>query len=210
MKATWEDDRDPLAALRKGDPAPFEAFVRAELETFLGFYRRLGAEGNEAQDLVQDLYLRMFRHAPTYRPQGRFAAYAFRVARNLWIDRARRRAGVGEGRGEESEDRGWVERLPDRNGEEPGAGVARAEELERLRAALSALPERHRLVFELGVMQELPYQEIGSILHVPVGTVKSRMFHAVRKLRAALGSPAEEERPTERSGERSAEGEQLL
>ena len=69
----------------------------------------------------------------------------------------------------------------------PGDGDALALASTQLAAALAGLGEHHRLVFELGVVQELPYQEIGQILGIPVGTVKSRMFHTVRKLQEAMG-----------------------
>lgn len=187
MKADWEDERDPLAALRAGDSRLFEAFVETELTTFLGFFQRLGAARAEAEDRVQDLFLKLYQHARTYEPQGRFAAYAFRVARNLWIDRSRRLALRELGRGEEGQDEAALARVQDEGQEEPLQGLSRTEEVERLRVALASLPDHHRLVFELGVVQELPYAEIGEILEIPVGTVKSRMFHAVRKLQEALG-----------------------
>ena len=91
MKGTWDFDRDPLAALRSGDERLFEEFVRLELPTFAGFFLRLGAGVHEAEDLVQELFLKLFHQAPHYRPQERFSAYAFRAARNAWIDRQRRR-----------------------------------------------------------------------------------------------------------------------
>lgn len=190
MKGTWDFDQDPLAALRGGDPGPFEDFVRLETTTFLGFFRRLGAAPAEAEDLTQELFLKLFRHAETYQTQGRFAGFAFRVARNAWIDRSRRRAHrAGEAAGGAApDDVSALDLASQSRHEEPGVGLARREEVARLHAALADLPERHRLVFELGVLQELPYGEISSLLHIPVGTVKSRMFHAVRKLRDALGS----------------------
>jgi len=196
LKESWEDDRDPLAALRGGDPGLFEAFVRTELKTFLGFFLRLGASRPEAEDLVQDLALKLFQHARNYQAQGRFAPYAFRVARNLMIDSRRRRAvrppASAGGGSADDEENSWLDNVPDRRGQEPEAELARREEAQRVRAALDELSERHRLVFELGVVQELPYQEIGSILEIPVGTVKSRMFHAVRKLQEVLGAVTKE------------------
>lgn len=188
MKADWEESRDPLAALRDGNRAPFEAFVETELTTFLGFFRRLGANAAEAEDRTQDLFLRLYQHAETYHRQGRFAAYAFRVARNLWIDVSRRASRREVGRHGGEDDAPLEFRDPSQA--EPIEGLSRAEEVDRLRGALAELPDHHRLVFELGVVQELPYQEISSILEVPVGTVKSRMYHAVRKLQAALGEDA--------------------
>jgi len=189
LKDPWDLERDPLTALREGDAGPFEAFVGSATANFIAFFGRLGASPAEAEDLVQDLFLKLFRYSETYEPQGRFSAYAFRVARNAWIDRGRRRASrppdAAGSVGVEDEAPEQMSRM-----EEPGEGLARHEEAEALRAALAELPDKHRLVFELGILQELPYADISEALEIPVGTVKSRMFHAVRKLREALGEDA--------------------
>jgi RNA polymerase sigma-70 factor (ECF subfamily) len=189
LKDPWDLERDPLTARREGDASPFEAFVRSSTATFLAFFGRLGASAAEAEDLVQDLFLKLFRYSETYEPQGRFGAYAFRVARNAWIDRGRRRASRPA---EAAGSMGVEEESPEQVSgvEEPGVRLARHEEAEALRAALAELPDKHRLVFELGILQELPYADISAALEIPVGTVKSRMFHAVRKLREALGEDA--------------------
>jgi len=192
LNEDWKAESDPLAALGSGDPKPFEAFVIRETPTFLAFFRRLGARPGEAEDLTQDLALKLYRQAQTYRAEGRFGAYAFRVARNLWIDHVRK---VGrEPRRTQGPDRDDLPDLLDTLGDErqvePGAALEQREEAERLLRALGDLSDGQRMVFELGVMQELPYQEISAILEVPVGTVKSRMFHAVRNLRSILeGAP---------------------
>ena len=187
MAGTWETDRDPLEALAAGDRGPFEAFVQRSMPSFLGFFRRLGADEPEAEDLVQETFLKLFQSAQTYRSSGRFAPYAFRIARNAWIDRRRRSAVQARGFGGEPED--GDPRL-DHEAVEPGPspahGLEAREEATRLRSALAALPEHHRLVFELGVVQELPYAEISALLDVPEGTIKSRMFHAVRRLRELM------------------------
>jgi len=188
LKESWDFGQDPLVALQRGDPGLFEAFVLSETPTFLAFFLRLGARRAEAEDLVQDLFLKLFRNAEHYQPKGRFAAYAFRVARNAWIDGARRRAHrPGEGRGDGGpEGDALLDARIAAPAEEPGAALAEREEVERLHAALATLGQHHRLVFELGVLQELPYGTIAEMLDIPIGTVKSRMFHAVRKLRAGL------------------------
>ena len=183
MKGTWDSARDPLAALRRGDPALFEDFVRTEAATLVGFFRRLGAGRAEAEDLAQEVFLKLFRQAPTYDPRGAFEAFAMRIARNAWIDRRRRRA--ARPRTETA-----LELEPAGPAADPGAGATAREEAERLRRALAQLSESHALAFELGVVQGRPYAEIAAELGIPVGTVKSRVHHAVRRLRAAL----EEER----------------
>jgi RNA polymerase sigma-70 factor, ECF subfamily len=191
LRRIWDSDRDPLVALRDGDPGLFEALVTEESATFLAFFRRLGAPRSEAEDLVQEVFLKLFRHAHTYQPTGKFQAFAFRIARNAWIDRQRRLAvrppSWGSGRfaaGEEIE--GEPEREFASDAPSPEALAEREEEAGRVSEAMARLPETHRLVFELGVVQELPYSEISRMLEIPEGTVKSRMFHAVRKLREVL------------------------
>ncbi len=184
MKGSWDDGLDPLSALREGDPARFEAFVRAEVGTLVGFFLRQGAERAEAEDLTQEVFLRLFRSADSYDARDRFSAYTWRVARDAWIDRRRRRVFRGEG-GEDERGRFGGD-LPDEH-EGTLEDLERTEEAGRVHTAVAKLSESHRQVFELGVVQELPYATIAEMLEVPIGTIKSRMFHAVRNLRDLLG-----------------------
>lgn len=196
MKGTWDAGSDPLEALRDGDPGPFDDFVVSEASSFVAFFLRLGARREEAKDLTQDVFLKLFRHAATYSPDGRFSAFALRVARNAWIDHTRRSAvrpapAAGAG-GSPDEGEELEARVPsfhpagDGSTEAPGAQAERDEEARQVMRALESLSDGHRLVFELGVVQELPYPQIAELLSIPVGTVKSRMHHAVRKLRELL------------------------
>ena len=198
MKGSWDDDRDPLWALRNGDPALFEDFVRTEARSFVGFFLRLGAQVHEAEDLVQELFLKLYDHAHSYERRERFAAYAFRIARNAWIDKRRRRSSRPDELSLEAGGRAGMDaseplglRLPAEDAP-VGSALEQREELARMQVALDKLSEHHRMVFELGVLQELPYAEIAQSMNVPVGTIKSRMFHAVRKMRALL-LPADDE-----------------
>jgi RNA polymerase sigma-70 factor (ECF subfamily) len=204
LKEPSDGEQDPLAALRAGHPGPFEAFVVSETPRLMAFFARLGASQVEAEDLVQELFLKLFQQAQHYEHQGRFVPYVLRVARNAWIDRVRRRAV----RVDEARPSGSAPAREDADTElaesdvawaasreaDPSASAAQREQVAALRRAWCALPEHHRLVFELGVLQERSYQEIGELLDVPVGTVKSRMFYALRKLRE-LSSQADSELP---------------
>lgn len=196
LKDSGHRASDPLVALHGGDPGPFEAYVASETGRFLGFFARLGASRSEADDLVQETFLKLFRlaakHADSgsadYAAQGRFDAYAFRVARNVWIDRTRRGAAQPRTAGDDASELPIARdaRRASSGATSPVRALETREESDRIRAAVESLGESHRLVFELGVIQELPYAEISAALDIPVGTVKSRMFHAVRKVRDAL------------------------
>ncbi len=196
MRELWDRERDPLASLAKGDSGLFERFVVGETSTFVGFFRRLGADPEEAEDLTQDLFLKLYSQADHYVPRERFAPYAFRIARNAWIDRARRQSTRGKtisgtaGTGEEKEPLDILERTASAEPDAAHATAAR-EESDRLYAAMASLSTMHRAVFELGALQELSYSEVSELLDVPVGTVKSRMFYALRRLRELLGDGTE-------------------
>lgn len=210
-KDPGEDAPDPLRALLAGDPGPFETFVRCETPHLLAYFHHLGAARAEAEDLVQDTLLKLFQSARQYQPDGRFRGYAYRIARNAWIDRARRNARaprwVDVGRGDRAATDGGsaedVESAHDTRTSGPDAALARSEESGRFARALAALPEGQRLAFELGVVRELPYNEVADALEVPVGTVKSRVFNAVRRLRELLAEPPTGAHSGPRSGPNS-------
>lgn len=192
LSAPSHPDEDPLLALAQGRPAPFEAFVHTQAPRLVGFFLSLGAQRPEAEDLCQETFLKMFQSAQSYRPQGKPEAYALRIARNAWIDRRRRVAIRPWHATHQTQD----ESSPDAHellvtGEPaPERVAAGREDMASLERAVASLPPGQREVFELGVMQEMGYAEIGELLGIPVGTVKSRMFNAVRRLREFLGDSA--------------------
>jgi len=180
--ASGRTERDPLVALRAGDPAPFEAFVRCWTHNLTAYFSRQGATLNRAEDLTQEVFLKLYQSTARYRPEERFQAYCFRTARNVWIDDCRRSAARAEGA------LARVELEPDEADgahADPGTVLVLAEEERGLQALIDELPAGQRRVFELALLAELSYAEIGALLMIPVGTVKSRMFHAVRRLRTA-------------------------
>jgi RNA polymerase sigma-70 factor (ECF subfamily) len=158
---------DPLVALRAGDPAPFETLVHERTRTLTAYFRHQGAAPGQAEDLTQEVFLRLYRNAARYEPRERFAAYLFRAVR---IPAAP----------EEFAARADEPTCP---APDPGMRVLLDEEEHGLRGLLAELPSGHRRVFELVLLGELSYAEISAQLEIPVGTVKSRMFHAVRRLR---------------------------
>jgi RNA polymerase sigma-70 factor (ECF subfamily) len=182
----WHFPRDPLLALQQGDPGPFEQLVRAHARTLIAFFRQRGATLGRAEDLTQEVFLKLFRGARRYRSEERFSAFFFRVARNVWIDACRRRGLIADSSaGSAPEATDEPDDLPAPPAD-PAAELMTAEEDRGLRRLLGTLPETHRAVFELAVLGDLGYAEIAALLGIPEGTVKSRMFYAVRRLRLAL------------------------
>ena len=140
-------------------------------KSLLNFFWRQGVSPSESEDLVQETYLRLWRHRGDYRPTAKLSTFLFLMARQVRIDALRRQT-----RRERREDK-WASEQPVVT-DAGGLGVR-----EDVRWALARLSEPLREVVELGVLQDLPYAEVAEVLKIPVGTVKSRMHNALKELK---------------------------
>ena len=139
-------------------------------KNLLNFFERLGVSYHEGEDLLQETYLRLWKYRDQYKPTAKLSTFLFTIARQVRIDALRRRT-----RRERREDI-WMKESPSR--------IAYHDPLrEDVRWAISKLPDTLRETIELAVFQELPYADIAQILDIPVGTVKSRVSNALKKLK---------------------------
>lgn len=173
-----------------GDPAAFPALVERVLPRLLGYFRRLGADAALAEDCAQEVLLKVYRVRTRYRPRARFVTYLFHIARNHWIDVYRhRRVGPAtvsaDAPGADGEGVGLSADLAGAS-PAPSSGIEGRELARALERAVASLGPEHREVFVLAQVESLKYEEIGRILGIPVGTVKSRMHAAVRQVREIL------------------------
>jgi RNA polymerase sigma-70 factor (ECF subfamily) len=179
-----------------GDDAAWEQLVRQHTRRVYGLCYRFTGKDSEAQDLTQDVFLRVFRALSGFRStEGSFATWLTRLTRNLLIDHYRRT------RNERVTD-SIEEQLP--RVEEgfvsvsrPDAALAGREASELLQGALSRLSPELRETIILRDLQEMEYREIAQILGIPEGTVKSRLNRGRAELARLLkrhvgqtGSPA--------------------
>lgn len=173
-----------MALVRHGERGAFVVLVRRHQKSLLNFFRRMGARSDEAEDMAQETFLRVFGYRDRYEPTGKFTNFLFVLARHVWADagrRSQRRPEVPS----ETLDEGPA---PDER------GAPRAEARVDVEAALAQLSEKLRSVVVLSVYQGLEYARIAEILAIPVGTVKSRMHLAMRRLREAFGVEVETRR----------------
>lgn len=190
-KAHPAADIDYLAAYRAGDRQAFRGLVTAYRDRMVQFFFRLCWDRDKAEDLAQDLFLKLLLRSKRYRPEGKMATFVYRVATNLWIDHYRamrprpRFHSIDQVMLPSGDEGPRFEHAS--NEATPAEKLARLEERDAMRQALENLTEPHRLVFELAVYQERPYAEISELLGIPVGTVKSRMHNAVAALKQRLG-----------------------
>ena len=172
------DDAALMIRVRNDDCEAFAVLVKRHQKMLLNFFARSGVQ-YDCEDLVQQTFLRLYRYRERYVATAKFTTFLFLLARQVWIDELRRRK--------------RHEKLVAGLAAEPKPEFVSPEAAESTAAggldlgrALASLPDGLRQVVELGVYQELPYAEVAEILGIPVGTVKSRMFNALAKLRAYL------------------------
>lgn len=169
---TQGEDAQLMLQAGAGDRKAFEVLILRFQGTLLNFFRRLGAHSDEAEDAVQETFLRVHAYRERYKADAPFRTFLFTVARHAWLDLCRRRQ-RGERWGSASGAMETVE-CPRRMG---------ADERMDLAEGLAELPEAQRSVLVMSLYGGLKYEEISEVLGIPVGTVKSRVFHALRKLR---------------------------
>jgi RNA polymerase sigma factor (sigma-70 family) len=175
--STPHDPRaDELLAIRcqLGERDAFDALIARWHEPLWRYLRRLGGSDDAAADLAQDTWIRVLRGIAALRQPASLRPWLFGIARRVAMDRLRR-----EYVRRPADDVDLAE-LP--AAEEPGIET----ELAALDAGIVALPIADREVLTLFYLRELSIDEIASLLEIPVGTVKSRLFRARRALRNEL------------------------
>src|SRR5579884_2645427 len=178
-----------MLRVRDGDAGAFAQLVRRYWTRVFGRLCRWLGDRTEAEDLTQEVFLRLYRYRARYQPRARFATWVFHIARNVARNalRSRRRrpclhlealerAG-GAAAGE------WA--LPDR-GDPPSRPLERAELAGQVRSAVSGLGARQRAAVELHQFHDRTYTEVAAALDMTPKAAKSLLYRARNQLRASL------------------------
>ena len=186
-----ERDIQLMLRVQDGDLAAFEALYARYSRPLTNFFYRLVWDRGFSEDLMQETFLRLWRGRKGYRPSGKFTTYMFQIGKNHWLNerdkKNRRISPVSMHAGGDEESNGLKESLPAR-GNGPMTENLNRELGEKIAVAVEGLSEKLRLVFVLGQIQGMKYADIGEILGIPVGTVKSRMANADKAIRGRLSS----------------------
>ena len=155
-----------------GSEVAFAQLIRLHQNRLLNFFTRMGVY-NDAEDLVQETFVRVWKARGRYRPAAKFTTFLYVLARHVWADRGRKikmRNRVEESLKTDAEIGG---------GTTPPASSSGLD----VREALDKLSPKLREAIVLNVYQGLQYQEIADVLEIPLGTVKSRINLAMNELR---------------------------
>jgi RNA polymerase sigma-70 factor (ECF subfamily) len=166
----------------EGDAEAFDVLFDRHRGTVFHFARMMLGSRDGAEDVFQETFLAVARSAKRYQPRQRFRAWLLRIARNVCInriqaDRARRRV---------LRQSGLDVIEPASDEPPPPERLASKERMGRLRAEIEGLPERQREALVLYAFEQMGYREIGEVLGVPIGTVKTLIHRARAALARAM------------------------
>ena len=192
-------DEDLMRRTQQGDRQAFSLIYERYSTSVLSYLYRMLGNVEDVESIAQEVFLRAFRFAPTYRYPQKFSTWLFTITRNLAINNSRRRKrspvrNVTELNLEGVEMSGDPYQVAQRATDD----VEKQEEIARVLQALDGLPTDQKEVIVLGVFQDLSYAEMEEITGTKAVTLRSRMFHGLKRLARMIGGP-------ERGGGQSAE-----
>lgn len=179
---TTETARLLIARMARGDERALAEFYDAFHGRVYAFALRVVREPADAAEVLNEVMLEVWRRAAQFEGRSRALTWVLGIAHHKSIDRVR-------GRRAQYVDEAALDAVAD---DAPPAVevLARLEDGERLRECLERLSEAHRRVLHLAFFDDLAYPEIAEVVGVPLGTVKTRAFHAKQLLKACLAGAA--------------------
>jgi RNA polymerase sigma-70 factor (ECF subfamily) len=172
-----------------GDEAAYEYLVLKFRRPILGFMYRMARNAAVAEELTQEVFLRVYRSRQTYNADAKFSTWLYRIASNLGVNHARdtkhERSEVNISLDEPDSDTGMTLDVPDR-GLSAEQGLLRRERLQAIRNRVMALPERQRVAVLMHKYQGMDYRQIAEVLKLSESATKSLLFRAYETLRESL------------------------
>jgi RNA polymerase sigma-70 factor, ECF subfamily len=174
-----------MVRIGAGDHEAFARLVERHQHAVVGTVAKMLGGASDAEDIAQQVFLRVWRHARRYRPEAKFTTYLFTITRNLVFNETRRRSRKKEVSSDEREENAHAT-LHDAPERQPDAELLQEELREAVDRAIRALPETQRMAVVLRRYDQMPYEEIAGVLGLSVSAVKSLLFRARTTLRESL------------------------
>ena len=187
-----DDDRELTRKCLSGDEGAYRELVERYRRQVYSLALRMVRVSEDAEDITQETFVRMFRALDRYDPARPFGAWLFTIATRLSIDHIRRRRvkPISLSQRDTATDEEYELEIED-PGLKPDELALHSEEARSAQALIDSLPEHYRVVVMLRHQNDLSYEEIAEALHLPLGTVKARIHRARALLKDRLegGTP---------------------
>ncbi len=174
-----------MLRVKEGDIIAFEELVEIHQGSVIGTVAKMLGSANEAEDIAQQVFVRIWKSAHRYEPQAKFTTWMFTITRNLVFNEVRRRQRKPTVSVEEREEESH-QVVEDHATIRPDEEVLHSELEKAVDDAIQALPEKQRMAVILRRYEEMPYEDIGKVLKLSVPAVKSLLFRARTQLKLNL------------------------
>ncbi len=176
---------ETIERARNGDMVAFRSIVELHHDYFFGTAFRFLRNRDRAADVVQEAWIRIWKHLPSYRPEIKFTTWSYRIVIHLCLDTVRsdgRRRNVSAPLD-----------LPEAanaasGGDDPDRSLDLRDLCDRILEASRTLPPKEQLVFQLRDVEDLSIEEIAGIMEISEGAVRANLCHARKRIRSMVGS----------------------
>jgi RNA polymerase sigma-70 factor (ECF subfamily) len=190
-RSGWQDlsDAEIMLRVREGDDTGFDLLIEKYRRPIIHFMFRMVHNQAVAEELAQEVFLRVYRSRTSYRAEAKFSTWLYRIATNLGVNHAR------DTKQERSASTVYLDQADAETGVSPDVAdltptveqeMLRDERLQAIRQHVMALPERQRMAVLMHKYQDLDYKEIGAVLKLSESATKSLLFRAYQTLRERL------------------------
>ena len=190
LAATLDFDAELMLRVRDGDGASFAILLEKHRLPVIHFLYRMVQNQGVAEELAQEVFLRVYRSRESYEPTAKFTTWLFRIATHLALNSLR-----------DGKHRRTEERLDDDSGDAPARQVSDQRptveqkmvyqaRMEEIRRAVATLPEKQRAAVVMHKYEEMEYSQIAKVLNCSESAIKSLLFRAYETLRARLAHMA--------------------
>jgi RNA polymerase sigma-70 factor (ECF subfamily) len=182
-----EHDLRLMAKVKAGDMGAFRELVESHQQRVVGTISRMIGDHIEAEDLSQQVFIRVWKSAARWEPTAKFTTWLYTILRNLVFNESRRRARHKTTSLESMTDNeDHPHQFADGNVKAPDTAILDAEMQDAIERAIQELPEAQRMAVVMRRYQDVSYEEIGEVLDLTVPAVKSLLFRARTDLREKL------------------------
>ncbi len=182
-------DVDVMLRVKTGDESAFACLVQKYRRPMIGFMYRMCHNPSTAEELAQEVFLRVYRSRTSYQPSAKFTTWLYRIATNLAVNHAR------DTRHERPENTLRLDEPDQETGNTPDLAddslsaeeqILKRERLAAIRSVVNALPERQRIAVIMHKYQQMDYRQIAGVLKLSESATKSLLFRAYETLREQL------------------------
>ena len=184
--AQTDEDVRLMLAFQAGDESAFTKLIERNQTRVYAMVSRFVGQSASAEDLVQEVFLRVFRTAKRYKATARFSTWLYRIAVNLSLNSIRASSKLHLVSLEGAEDSSWRQEIPDEQALAPDDALDAGEVAEAVRQAVDKLPETQKIATILHRYEHMNYEEVAQVLECSTMAVKSLLSRARMNLRESL------------------------